>query len=328
MKNSPLETSVKAAREGDLATLNTVLRDYPDVVRAIDADGRTLLDLVCRAATADIAIPSEPGTPEQHAAVDRILAAGGNPSASDAAGWTPLHTAAMAGHADLAARLVAAGATLDGRVYGLDGGTPLALALFYAHTHMEGVLAPPVPYNLRTAAALGRDVSSFFEGDALTEQALHGLDFYAPDFFPTWERSKNRQEVIDEALCWATRNNQLGAMSALVERGADVNSNPYRGTPLLWACYRDQVAAATWLLDHDADPDLRHDFGGEGHGVSAVAMHLAAQYNCLDCLELLLSRGADPTITDTAYGGTPTGWARYSGAHEALAILEKHAADH
>ena len=59
--------------------------------------------------------------------------------------------------------------------------------------------------------------------------------------------------------------------------GADINANPFRGTPLLWACYSDKVEAAAWLLDHGADPDLRHDWGGEGHGVDAVAMHLAAQ---------------------------------------------------
>ena len=39
----------------------------------------TLLDLACRAATGDIAIPLVPGTPAQHAAVDRILAAGADP---------------------------------------------------------------------------------------------------------------------------------------------------------------------------------------------------------------------------------------------------------
>ena len=81
----------------------------------------------------------------------------------------------------------------------------------------------------------------------------------------------DRQEVLDEALSWAARNNQRDSMEAL---GADINANPFRGTPLLWACYNDKVKAAAWLLDHGADPDLRHYWGGEGHGVDAVAMHL------------------------------------------------------
>ena len=83
-----------------------------------------------------------------------------------------------------------------------------------------------------------------------------------------------------------------------------------------------KVDAAAWLLDHGADPDLRHDFGGEGHGGRAVAMHLAAQHNAVHCLSLLLSRGADPTIVDGAHGGTPLGWARFSAADEAARMLE------
>ena len=112
-------------------------------------------------------------------------------------------------------------------------------------------------------------------------------------------------------------------MQALVDLGADVNANPVRGTPLLWACYSDRVEAAAWLLDHGADPDLRHDWGGEGHGVQAVAMHLAAQHGAVDCLNLLLDRGADPTVVDAAHGGTPLGWAEHGGATAAVEILKQ-----
>ncbi len=46
-------------------------------------------------------------------------------------------------------------------------------------------------------------------------------------------------------------------MTELVRAGVNVNANAYRGTPLLWAIYADRSKAATWLLDHGADPDLR-----------------------------------------------------------------------
>ena len=114
-------------------------------------------------------------------------------------------------------------------------------------------------------------------------------------------------------------------MQALVDLGADVDANPFRGTPLLWACYSDKVEAAAWLLDHGADPDLRHDWGGEGHGEQAVAMHLAAQHGAVGCLNLLLDRGADPTVVDAAYGGTPLGWAEHGGAAAAVEILKRRA---
>ena len=250
MTEDTLAQAVSAARDGDVDTLAAVLAGSPEVVSMIDADGRTLLDLACRAATGDIAIPLDPGTPGQHAAVVLILQAGADPSAGDSNGWTPLHTAGMAGHSDLARRLLEAGASPETYAYGKAGGSPLSYALFYANAYMGEVLTPPYPDNLRTAAGLGNDLGRFIKGDELTPDAHFGLDFYAPEFFPTWSRTFERQEVLDEALTWAARNDQCEAMAALVALGSDVNANPFRGTPLLWACYSDKVEAATWLLDH------------------------------------------------------------------------------
>ena len=321
-----LSRAVKVARDGNLDALRAILSDSPSVLKEMDGDGRGLLDHACRAATGDIAIPLDPGTPGQHAAVDMILAAEADPSVADHDGWTPLHTAGMAGHADLGARLVKAGARVDAEAYGKAGGSALSYALFYAKAYMAEVLSPVYPDNLRAAAALGDDIGRFVDGDDLTPDAFEGLDFYAPVFFPTWKRNKDRQEVLDEALSWASRNNHCDSMAALVDHGADVNASAFRGTPLLWACYADQVDAARWLLDHGADPDLRHDWGGEGHGVAAVAMHLAAQNDAVGCLTLLLEAGADPTIVDGAHGGDPLGWAEYSGATEAAEILRSRRA--
>ena len=323
MTDHDLNAAAMAAHAGNLATLERILTATPAVLTASDGDGRTLLDLACRAATGNIAIPLDPGTPGQHAAVDLVLDAGADPSASDNDGWTPLHTAAMAGHPDLARRLLGAGASVASEAYGKAGGSPLSYALFYAKAYMGDVLAPTVPDNLRAAAALGRDLDRFVDGNELTSTAYMGLDFYAPVFFPLWDRRFSRQEVLDEALSWASRNNQCASMAALVALGADVNANAFRGTPLLWACYSDKVEAAAWLLDHGANADLRHDWGGEGHGVDAVAMHLAAQHNCVGCVNLLLDRGADPTIVDGAHGGTPAGWAEFGGASEALEVLKR-----
>ena len=321
MTKQTLAQAVAAARGGDVDSLRAVLVHSPEVVTAVDADGRTLLNHACRAATGDIAIPLDSGTPGQHAAVDLVLQAGADPSTPDRDGWTPLHTTGMAGHSDLARRLLEAGASPQTDAYGKVGGSPLSYALFYAKAYMGQVLTPLYPDNLRTAAGLGNDLDRFVKDNELTADAHFGLDFYAPEFFPTWTRTFERQEVLDEALTWAARNNQCEVMAALVGLGADVNANPFRGTALLWACYSDKVDAATWLLDHGADPDLRHDWGGEGHGVDAVAMHLAAQHNCVGCLNLLLDRGADPMIVDGAHGGTPADWAEYGGATDALDIL-------
>ena len=129
------------AREGDLEALEDLLAASPAVLSATDSEGRTLLDLACRAATGDIAIPFQPGTPEQHAAVDLILTAGADPSTADHNNWSPLHTAGMAGHSDLARRLVSAGASVESEAYGKVGGSPLSYALFYAKAYMGEVCA-------------------------------------------------------------------------------------------------------------------------------------------------------------------------------------------
>ena len=323
--DSILEKAVAASRNGDLETLKALLETESRVLELRDEEGHSLLGLACHAATGNSALPPVPGELGQHAAVDLILQAGADPSVATHDGWAPLHTAAKTGHLELAKRLLAAGAPLQGSLMGCQGGSPLSLALFYAQTDMAKVLAhPPFPDNLRTAAALGESLDRFLCDGALTPEAIQGLDFYRPiAAFPVWERSYDRQEVLDEALTWAARNGQCESLDSLVALGAQVNANAYRGTPLLWAIYGDRVAAATWLLDHGADPDLPHDFGGEGHGCGAVAMHLAAQYNSLGCLQLLLDRGADSGLRDQAFGGSPAGWARHSGAQAALDILNR-----
>ncbi len=275
MTGRSLSRAATAAARGNLKALRRILARSPAVLTDRDNDGRTLLDLACRAATCDIAIPLEAGTAEQHAAVDLILAAGADPATADNDGWTPLHTAGMAGHADLALRLVAAGAPVDADAHDKDGGSALSYALFYAKPYMGAVLTPGYPDNLRTAASLGQDLSRFIgAGGELTAAAREGLGFYAPVFFPTLERTLSRQEVLDD----------LGA-----------------------------------------DPDLRHDFGGEGHGVQAVAMHLAAQHSALKCIDLLLDRGADPAIADARYNATPLEWAEECGAADAAELLRRRA---
>lgn len=52
-------------------------------------------------------------------------------------------------------------------------------------------------------------------------------------------------------------------------------------------------------------------------GQSIRALHQAAFYGHEEVVDLLLERGADPTLTDDLYNGTAAGWAR-AGEHEAL----------
>jgi ankyrin repeat protein len=315
----------QACEHGVASDIDRHLQARPELVSASGADGQTLLGVACDAYTGHRALPPVHGSAVHLDVIERLLRAGADPSACDTNGWAPLHTAAMTGNMDLAAELLEAGAARSGSLMGAQGGSPLALALFYAKPAMGELLATPAtPDNLRTAAALGRDMNRFFDEGAPTPKALSGLDFYRPsDQWPDWERRLDAQELLDEALSWAARNGQLESMEHLVQRGANVNANPYRGTPLLWAIYSDREEVAGWLMDQGADPDLKHDFGGTTHGTGAVAMHLAAQYSGLKCLRLLIDRGADASIRDTAYSSTPLEWAKYAEATESVEMLSE-----
>jgi ankyrin repeat protein len=140
-----LETAVLAVKAGEVTRLQQLLAAAPELLSARDAAGHTLLNLACKAATGDVALPPVSGTPEQHQAVDCLLAAGADASAAANDGWAPLHAAAMTGHVDLARRLLAAGAAREGRLMNVAGGSPLALALFYGKRDVAEVLILAAP---------------------------------------------------------------------------------------------------------------------------------------------------------------------------------------
>ncbi|CAE7695166.1 AKR1 [Symbiodinium sp. CCMP2592] len=346
------EKAVQLGVQGDTDGLSHFLTEEREVLDHSNEDGKTLLYLLCAECTQDGAIPSRHGTPEQLNAVTAVLKARADPARATTTGMAPLHVAVMGDHLSLVRSLLdarantAVGTLLDGRAD--NSGSPLALALFYAKAKICPevvellVQNSSVAPNLRTAAALGQPLDSFLDEKGLSKQALQGLGFYRPiPAFPEWparlewiakqsgsepvEVNKAvEQSVLDEALSWAARNNQVEAMVQLCKAGANVNSNAFRGTPLLWAIYSDSYEAAEWLLSNGADPNLRHDFGGAEHGKGAVAMHLAAQYSSLRCLRLLLERGALATIKDSAHGGTPVDWAQFLNAADSLELLAQY----
>jgi len=238
------------------------------------------------AATQDGAIPAKKGTDEKFLAVEFLLNSGANPSEADASGKSPLRVAAISDHFELARLLLNAGDSLEGQLMGAKGGSPLALALFYAKTQIAQFLSnPPTPYNLRSSSALGHEIETFFDQDNLKQNATYQVDFYRPTAqFPEWNRTNSRQEILDESLSSSARNEQLISMSRLVEYRANVNSNPYQGTPLLWSIYSDSVISSRWLIEQGANPNQKHNCGGSEHGKGATAMHLAAQFGALECL--------------------------------------------
>jgi len=209
--------------------------------------------------------------------------------------------------------MLKAGASPYAEAYG-DGGTPLAVALFWGHRVLAERLARIVvaPFNLRIAAGLGRPdlMTRFFDNGRLKPDAGWHREFHRPHSgFPPWRPSDAREEILGEALTYAARSGRIEAMALLLERGADIDAEPYNGTALHWAVARRQPEAAAWLLGHGAGIDRRAAFGGT-RGVTPL--HVAAGWEgSPDCARLLLDRGADVTIRDAQHDGTPAGWAEF-----------------
>ena len=85
---------------------------------------------------------------------------------------------------------------------------------------------------------------------------------------------------------------------------------------------RGDVEAATWLLDHGADPSARW-----AHWDAEVTpLHLASLENHPEIARLLLARGADPSIKDTKHDGDALDWAEFFHRAEIVALIRQRTA--
>ncbi|WP_116051330.1 ankyrin repeat domain-containing protein [Amycolatopsis palatopharyngis] len=298
----PFARAYQAIEQQDVTALAALADRFPELVRARGTNGNDLLGM--SAATCDERL------------VRVLLDRGADPARTNAHGWTPLHQAAYAGLPHLAATLLAAGAPAGASARG-DGGTPLAVALFWGRRETAELLAEQavVPENLRIAAGLGRLdlIGSLLAPDGtLAAAAGRHRGFYRPHSgFPAWRPSTATAEIRDEALSWAARNDRAEAVELLVRHGADLDADVYRGTALTWAAACGRVAAVRRLLALEADPDRRGTFGGPSHGEGVTALHLAAQHGAVDVIEALLEAGADRTIRDELHDGDAASWAEH-----------------
>jgi ankyrin repeat protein len=293
---TPFVLAYRAVEDGDVERLRALLDEHPSLVRQRGTNGNDLLGMAGDLDTTRLLL-------ERTADVNR-----GNDY-----GWTKLHSAGYGNDRDLAELLLGAGARADLSARG-DGGTPLVVALFWGHREVAGLLGLE-PRNLRVAAGLG--LVDLIDELAGTPAAGAHRGFYRPHGgFPAWQTSNDPQEILDEALVWAAKADRVVAIDRLVELGAGLDADPYRGTPLAWAAANGRVAAIRRLVALGADVNRRGTFGGPDHGHGVTALHLAAQAGQDEAAETLLELGADPTIRDELHGGTPAGWARQGGHRE------------
>ncbi len=299
---SPFMLAYRAVEAGDRDELARLLDRDPDLVWQRGTNGNDLLGM---AGDLDL--------------VRLLLERGADPNRGNDYGWTKLHQAGYGNRRKLAALMLEAGARTDLSARG-DGGTPLVCALFWGHREVVDLLGRE-PENLRVAAGLG-DLDLIRDLVGTPAAGVH-REFYRPHGgFPAWNPSDDSQEVLDEALVWAAKADRAEALPLLVELGAEVDADPYRGTALTWAAANGRVASIRALVGLGADPNRRGTFGGPTHGEGVTALHLAAQSGQREAVEVLLELGADPRLSDALHGGDASGWASYGG-HEQLAEMLK-----
>jgi ankyrin repeat protein len=295
---TPFVLAYRAVEENDRARLTELLDRFPDLVVQRGTNGNDLLGMA-----GDLEI------------VSLLLDRGADPNRGNDYGWTKLHQAGYGNDCELAKLMLAAGGRIDLSARG-DGGTPLVQALFWGHREVAELLGRE-PVNLRVAAGLG-DLE-LIDDLVGTPQAGAHRGFYRPHGgFPAWRPTDDPQEVLDEALVWAAKSDRVEAIRRLVELGARVDADPYRGTPLTWAAVNGRLSSVRTLVELGADPNQRGTFGGPSHGEGVTAIHLAAQAGQREAVVTLLDLGADPLIRDQLHGGNALGWARVGG-HEELA---------
>jgi ankyrin repeat protein len=298
---TPFVLAYRAIEDDDRDSLVGLLDRFPDLVVQRGTNGNDLL-----------------GMAGDRQIVSLLLARGADPNRGNDYGWTKLHQAGYGNDSELAKLMLDAGARTDLFARG-EGGTPLVAALFWGHRDVTPLLGRE-PGNLRVAAGLG-DLEMIGELVG-TPQAGAYRGFYRPHGgFPAWQPSDDPQEVLDEALVWAAKANRAKALPLLVELGARVDADPYRGTALTWAAANGRVDSIRMLVELGADVDQLGTFGGPSHGEGVTAIHLAAQSGQREAVAALLELGADPLIQDKLHGGNALGWARSNGHDEFADML-------
>ena len=198
------------------------------------------------------------------AIVRLLLERGADPNRGNDYGWTKLHQAGYSNRRELAQVMLDAGGRLDLSARG-DGGTPLIAALFWGHREVVDLLGHE-PGNLRVAAGLGlldaiRELAGTPGGGGPARLLPARTAASRPG-----SRRTTRRRCSTRRSSGRRRADRVEALPLLVELGAQVDADPYRGTALAWAAVNGRVESIRELVELGADPNRRGTFGGPDHG--------------------------------------------------------------
>jgi ankyrin repeat protein len=104
----------------------------------------------------------------------------------------------------------------------------------------------------------------------------------------------------------------------VVRAALPVSDGEERQRALGFAAQHGHADIVLLLLDAGEDPNRFSPVGGHSH---ATPLHQAAGAGKLDCVRLLVERGARTDIADILFGATPLGWAEFGGHSEIAEFL-------
>jgi len=226
---------------------------------------------------------------------------------ADADGTTPLHWAVRADDIDLTTRLVQAGANVKAaNRYGV---TPLSLAAVNGNA--------PITALLLKGGADANQVVSRGQTVLMTAARTGNVDVVSALIAKGADVNARETQLGETALMWAASENHAAVVKALVAKGAEVDarSNPLkfpkdrfglegvltilpRGnwTALMYAARDGAPEATRTLLDAGAQINATDPDG-------TTPLVRAIWNSHYDTAKVLLDRGADPNLLDTAEMG-------------------------
>ena len=218
-----------------------------------------------------------------------LLDQGASVDARDRLGARPLSHAARSGHLEMLDLLLARGAPIDAR--DLNGAT----ALYYAAERGHGPIVQRLIERGADVKLTGKSgvspvaAAAYAGRDSIVALLLaHGADGRAPD-------DTGKPPVI-----YAAASGRLDIVKQLLG-GGDLNARYANDlTLLMWACGPDEkvpeaqaIEVVSYLVDAGAHIDDRDDRG-------RTALMIAAEGGHSEIADLLLKRGADPSLKDKA----------------------------
>jgi ankyrin repeat protein len=220
----------------------------------------------------------------------KLLDEGASLDARDRLGARPLSHAAKSGHLQMVDLLLARGAPIDAR--NLDGATALYFAAEGSHILIaQRLIERGADVNLTGRSGISPIAAAAYAGNELIVEALlaHGADPLVPD------------ETGKPPIVYAAAGARLDIMKRLLAQKIDINTRyPNDLTLLMWASGPDQQVpeaqankVVAYLLEAGAHIDDRDDRG-------RTALMIAAEGGHAEIADLLLAKGADPSLKDKA----------------------------